>query len=168
MNSQRPTAILVYEAHRPGFSLSTDPTHLDIPVIHRFLSSEAYWSPGIPKEDVEQAIAHSLCFGVYADPISDQPERQVGFARVITDYTTYAYLCDVFILAEFRGHGLGKWLVSCIRAHPRLQGLRRWSLATRDAHGLYAQFGFRPLSNPERMMQITVPEVYKRRADETT
>ncbi len=168
MSAQIPPAIPVYEAQRPGFSLSTDPARLDIPLIHHFLSSEAYWSPGIPREVVEQAIAFSLCFGVYASPTPGLPERQAGFAWVITDYTTYAYLCDVFILAEFRGQGLGKWLVSCIRGHPNLQGLRRWSLATRDAHGLYAQFGFQPLSNPERMMQIVDPEVYRRRADETT
>ena len=154
--------IPLFESHLSGFTLSTDPARLDIPAIHRFLSTEAYWCQGIPLAVVEKAIVHSLCFGVYADPASDQPERQVGFARVIADYATYAYICDVFILQEYRGHGLGKWLVSCIREHPHLQGLRRWSLATYDAHGLYAQFGFQPLNNPERWMQLVDPDVYKR------
>jgi len=149
----------VFESHRPGFVLSTDPARLDIIAIHHFLSTEAYWCLGIPRPVLERAIAHSLCFGVYKDGASEQ---QAGFARVISDYATYAYICDVFILREYRGLGLGKWLVSCIRSHPNLQGLRRWSLATRDAHGLYAQFGFQPLSNPERWMQIVDPDVYKR------
>ena len=153
------TDISIFESHQPGFTLSTDPALLDIPSIHHFLSEEAYWCQGIPLPVVEKAINHSLCFGINHDI---QPRLQVGFARVITDYATYAYICDVFISKEYRGLGLGKWLVSCIRAHPQLQGLRRWSLATRDAHNLYAQFGFQPLSNPERWMQITDPDAYKR------
>jgi len=151
-----------FESHVSGYTLSTDPARLDLLTIHRFLSIEAYWCQGIPLPVVEKAIAHSLCFGVYADATEDLPERQVGFARVITDFATYAYICDVFILQEYRGHGLGKWLVSCIREHPHLQGLRRWSLATRDAHSLYTQYGFQPLSNPERWMQITDPDAHKR------
>jgi GNAT superfamily N-acetyltransferase len=150
--------ILLFEAKHDGYTISTDPDRLDISTIHRFLSTEAYWCPGIPLVVVEKAIAHSLCFGLY----DDRSNRQVGFARIITDYATYAYLCDVFILSEYRGHGLGKWLVGCIRGHPHLQGLRRWSLATRDAHSLYAQFGFQPVTNPERLMIIADPDVYKR------
>lgn len=147
-----------FELRLPGFLLSTDQTLLDIPAIHRFLSNEAYWCHGIPLSVVEKAINHSLCFGVY----QEGPLRaQVGFARIITDYATFAYLCDVFILEEFRGRGLGKWLMTGIRAHPHLQGLRRWSLATRDAHGLYTQYGFQLLNNPERWMQIVDPDVYK-------
>lgn len=153
------TFIPVFETRQTDFLISTDQTFLDLLVIHRFLSTEAYWCQGIPFEVLEKAINHSLCFGVYHE---GQTRKQVGFARVISDYATYAYICDVFVLKDFRGSGLGKWLMSCIRAHPSLQGLRRWSLATRDAHGLYAQFGFQPLSNPERWMQIIAPDVYKR------
>lgn len=153
------TDMPAFESQRPGFVLSTDPARLDIAAIHSFLSTEAYWCLGIPRLVLESAIAHSLCFGVYK---TGMPEQQAGFARVISDFATFAYLCDVFILREYRGLGLGKWLVSRIQAHPNLQGLRRWSLATRDAHGLYAQFGFRPLSSPERWMQIVDPDVYKR------
>jgi GNAT superfamily N-acetyltransferase len=154
--------IPVIEAFFDKFILSTDSRRLNIAVIHRFLSTKAYWCQGIPLEVIEKAIAHSLCFGVYHQPENNAPEQQVGFARVITDFATYAYLCDVFILEEFRGRGLGKWLVSNIRDHPQLQGLRRWSLATRDAHGLYAHFGFQPVSNPERWMQIVDTNAYQR------
>jgi len=156
--------IPIFEAQRDGYTISTDSSHLDVLTIHRFLSTEAYWCSGIPLAVVEKAIAHSLCFGIYTVELNqkDGSHRQVGFARVITDYATYAYLCDVFILTEYRGRGLGKWLVGCIRTHPHLQGLRRWSLATRDAHSLYAQFGFLPVTNPERLMMINDPDVYKR------
>ena len=154
--------IPVFEEHRGNFSLSTDLQRLDIPTIHSFLSNEAYWCRNIPLQVIEKAIAHSLCFGVYQQASASEQEQQVGFSRVITDYATYAYICDVFILADWRGQGLGKWIVDCIRRHPHLQGLRRWSLATRDAHSLYAQFGFQPVSNPERLMQIVDPEVYLR------
>jgi GNAT superfamily N-acetyltransferase len=150
--------ILLFETSQSGFTISTDPLRLDLSAIHRFLSTEAYWCLGIPLPVVEKAIANSLCFGVYDDDLNSQ----VGFARVISDYATYAYLCDVFILTEYRGRGLGKWLVGCIRGHPHLQGLRRWSLATRDAHSLYAQFGFQPATNPERLMFIADPNAYKR------
>lgn len=166
MSQHNPSGVSVFEDRQPGFSLSSDLDRLDIGVIHQFLSGEAYWCQGIPRPVLERAIAGSLCFGVYTDPTADQPERQVGFARVITDYATFAYLCDVFILAEYRGCGLGKWLVKSIRCHPNLQGLRRWSLATRDAHGLYAQFGFQPVSNPERWMQVVDLDVYRKQADE--
>ena len=124
-------------------------------VVYRFLSKDAYWSPGVPRETIERAVAHSLCFGVYA------PDgAQVGFARLVTDRATYAYLADVFILSDHRGQGLSKRLMEAIVAYPELRGLRRWMLATRDAHSLYAQFGFTPLANPLRFMERHNPDVY--------
>jgi GNAT superfamily N-acetyltransferase len=137
------------------FLISTDRDKLDVPLIHSFLCNDTYWAKGIPRSTVERSIRHSLCFGLY------HQQQQAGFARVITDYTTFAYLADVFIVAAYRGQGLSKWLVSTILAHPELQGLRRWVLATADAHGLYKQFGFTPLPHPERFMQIHYPDAYK-------
>src|ERR1700761_4196593 len=133
---------------KKGFSISTDKSLLDFDVIYRFLSEDSYWSQGIPAEKLKRAIENSLCFGVYIR------NTQVGFTRVITDKATFAYLCDVFILPGYRGLGLSKWLIQTIIAYPELQGLRRWSLATADAHGLYRQFGFNPLVKPERWMEI--------------
>ena len=142
--------------HRKGkFVISTDRKRLDLDIVHGFLT-ESYWAGGISREVVTRSIENSLCFGVYGDG------KQVGFARVISDYATYAYIGDVFVLESHRGHGLGKWLMECIMGHPRLQGLRRWSLATMDAHGLYTKFGFTPLKVPERHMERHDPEVYKR------
>jgi GNAT superfamily N-acetyltransferase len=137
------------------FSINTDKTKLDYGIIHRFLR-ESYWAEGIPLKTVKKGIENSLCFGVY------HQGRQIGFARVITDYATYAYLGDVFILANYRGRGLSKWLVEVITGHPELQGLRRWMLATRDAHGLYVQFGFKGLKAPDRWMEKHNPDVYRR------
>ena len=137
------------------FSINTDKTKLDYGIIHRFLR-ESYWAEGIPLETVKKGIEKSLCFGVY------HQGRQIGFARVITDYATYAYLGDVFILANYRGRGLSKWLVEVITGHPELQGLRRWMLATRDAHGLYVQFGFKGLKAPDRWMEKHNPDVVRR------
>jgi GNAT superfamily N-acetyltransferase len=126
-----------------GYVVSTDPGRLDIERIHRFLTT-AYWSTGIPLGVVRRSVANSLPFGLYA------PDgQQVGFARVVTDKATYAYLGDVYVEADHRAHGLGKFLVSCVLAHPELQGLRRWALATADAHDLYARHGFKPPSNPD-------------------
>jgi GNAT superfamily N-acetyltransferase len=142
------------EFQRGEYTLSTDPAKLDLTLTHEFLSQQAYWSRGIPYEVFARSVEHSLSFGVYFDG------RQVGFARVITDYATFAYIGDVFILEEYRRRGLGKWLMECMKDHPDLQGLRRWMLATRDAHSLYSQFGFEPLSHPERIMEIFDPEVY--------
>lgn len=122
-------------------------------VIHSFLS-HTYWSPGIPVAVLQKAIDGALCFGVFTG------QQQIGFARVITDKATFAYLADVFIIDEFRGKGLSKWLMEVIMAHPDLQGLRRFLLATRDAHGLYRQYGFSDLSTPENWMQIHRPNVY--------
>lgn len=135
----------------PLFHLSTDPARLDIEAICAFLQ-RAYWAQGRRRETVERTLQHSLCFGVY------DRQRQVGLARLVTDYATFAWLCDVFIDETYRGHGLGKWLVAATLAHPELQGLRRWLLATRDAHGLYRQFGYQPLSAPERWMERFNPQ----------
>jgi len=145
----------VLEYRRGDFLISTDRSRLDLDVVHGFLT-ECYWARGIPKEVVARSIQHSLCFGMY------HAEKQAGFARVISDYATYGYLGDVFVLEPYRGHSLGKWMMQCIMAHPCLQGLRRWNLLTRDAHGLYAQFGFTPVKTPERYMEIHDPGVYSR------
>lgn len=131
-----------------GYEVSTDPARLDFERIHRFLSS-SYWSPGIPRDVVERAIANSLPFGLYAPS-----GEQAGFARVVSDRATYAYLADVYVEAEHRGRGLGKLLVSCVLEHPDLQSLRRWALATADAHGLYRRYGFGPPSTPQTHMYI--------------
>ena len=127
-------------------------------VVHGFLT-KCYWAKGIPREVVACSIKYSLCFGVYAQ------NKQVGFARVISDYATYAYIGDVFVLEPFRGRGLGKWLMECVMQHPRLQGLRRWSLVTSDAHGLYEQFGFGPLKKPQNYMELHRPHVYQQTGD---
>ncbi|MGO9087520.1 MAG: GNAT family N-acetyltransferase [Candidatus Sulfotelmatobacter sp.] len=164
------------EYRRGEYLISTDPARLDLDVIHGFLTN-CYWAKGIPREVVARSIQHSLCFGVYDDSIgSPRPAKearpfgklraghgapQVGFARVVSDFATVAYLGDVFILESHRGRGLSKWLMECIMQHPALQGLRRWILLTRDAHGLYAQFGFTPVKAPERYMELHRPEIYE-------
>jgi GNAT superfamily N-acetyltransferase len=137
------------------FTLSTDRSRLDLDVIHGFLSG-CYWSQGIPRRVVERAVAGSLCFGIY------EGGRQVAFCRVITDGATFAYLADVFVLPEYRGRGLSKWMMQCVREHPDLQGLRRFLLGTKDAHGLYRQFGFAPPRDPSIRMEIHDPHVYAR------
>lgn len=124
-----------FEYHKPSFTISTDPARLDLDVIHGFLY-HCYWSPGVPREVVAQAINHSLNFGLYEE------NQQIGFARVISDYTSFAYLSDVFVLPSQRGHGLGVWLIECVINCPALQSIRSFTLATRDAHGLYRKFGF--------------------------
>lgn len=140
---------------RDQYTISTDKSRLDLSVIHHFLTN-SYWAKGIPLEIVQKAVEHSFCFGVY------DGTAQIGFARIITDYATFAYLADVFILESHRGQGLSKWLISCIISHPELQGLRRFMLATRDAHELYRNYaGFQNLSAPERWMEITRPNIYQ-------
>ena len=134
--------------------IDTDRNRLDVPLIHGFLTS-SYWAEGIPIDVVRRSIEGSLCFGIYEDG------RQVGFARVISDYATFAYLADVFVLESHRGRGLSKKLMAAIVAHPQLQHLRRWLLATRDAHRLYEQFGFQPLAAPDRFMELHDPAVYQ-------
>jgi len=143
------------ELHRDSFIVTTDPARLEIDFIHGYLT-RSYWAEGITRETVERSIASSLCFGVY------EGEKQVGFARVITDYATFAYLADVFIIESHRRRGLSKFLMECIVNHPQLQGLRRWTLGTRDAHELYTKYGFTPLAKPDRFMERHNPEVYKR------
>jgi GNAT superfamily N-acetyltransferase len=136
-----------------GYSISTDKARLDPRAIHAYLT-RSYWSPGIPIEIVERAIEHSMCFGVF------HGEAQVGFCRVVSDQATFAYLCDVYILEEHRGRGLSKRLIEFVQARPELQGLRKFMLGTRDAHGLYAQYGFKPVANPQNIMEIRDPDVY--------
>src|SRR5215831_18690072 len=137
------------------FEISTDPARIDLGLGYGFLTN-CYWAKGIPQKTVRRSIQHSLCFGIY------KGSRQVGFARVITDRATFAYLGDVFVIKDYRGQGLSRWLMECIKGHQDLQGLRRWSLITRDAHGLYQQFGFKALASPERWMEIHDPTVYSR------
>jgi len=145
---------MVHEWRRGEYSISTDKGRLDVAMIHGFLTM-SYWAAGVPMEVVKRSIEHSLAFGVF------KGDQQVGFARIITDYATFAYLGDVFILEPFRGRGLSKWLMEVIVGHPDLQGLRRWVLLTRDAHGLYRQVGFTEPSRPERYMELHFPDVYK-------
>jgi GNAT superfamily N-acetyltransferase len=147
------------ENQPPEFFISTDPSLLDMAVIHGFLRT-SYWAKDIPITIIERAIKHSLCFGVYENHPEIGPV-QVGFARVISDYATFAYLCDVFIISDYRGRALSKALVEEIVEHPDLQSLRRWMLVTLDAHGLYEQFGFQKAVHPERHMEIHRPGIYE-------
>ena len=144
-----------------GYVVSTDPDRLNLDFIHAFLVT-AYWSRGVPRDTVERAIANSLPFGLYA-PTGEQ----AGFARAVTDYAAYAYVGDVFVTPEVRGRGLGKFLVSCVLTHPQLRGLRRWALATADAHDLYRQFGFGPPAQPDIHMFIerSAAELWSSAAD---
>ena len=143
-------------ASKGDYIITTDRSKFDIHAIHDFLS-HAYWSKDIPFDTVKRSIENSLCFGVFHD------EKHIGFARIITDYATIAYLGDVYILPEHRGHGLSKWLMEQVTSHPELQGLRRWILATRDAHKLYEQFGWTALSKPDRFMERFDPDVYAKK-----
>jgi GNAT superfamily N-acetyltransferase len=133
--------------HRDEYTISTDRARLDVDAIADYLQNQAYWARGRSREIIEHSIQHSENFGVY------RGTQQVGFARVVTDYATFAWLCDVFVLPSEQGHGLGKWLIETVLAHPDLQVLRLWYLKTRDAHGLYRQFGFRELEDPARSME---------------
>lgn len=148
----------IYETTKDEYFISTDKNKLDVPFIQNYLSNESYWAKNIPDETVQKSIDGSFCFGIFVNKndAAVQPGnknyQQVGFARVITDHATFAYLADVFIIEEFRGRGLSKWLMKEIMEHPGLQGLRRWMLATKDAHGLYTKFGFAALDKPERVM----------------
>ena len=136
--------------HHNGYTISTSKRKLNVARVHQMLSDEAYWARGRTREAVARSIKHSLCFGVY------QGDEMVGFARIITDYTTHVYLCDVLITEAHRGRGLGKWLMACILKHPELQTVYRWFLLTRDAHGLYEQFGFHNAEDPTRYMERVV------------
>lgn len=145
---------MVTEYRRGEFLISTDPKRLNRDVVHGFLTN-CYWAKGISRDIVARSIKHSLCFGIY-----EESGVQVGFARVVSDFATVAYLGDVFVLESHRGRGLSKWLMECVMRHPALQNLRRWILLTRDAHGLYSQFGFTPVKAPERYMELHQPNVY--------
>jgi ribosomal protein S18 acetylase RimI-like enzyme len=139
------------------YVISADPDKIDLDAVHAYLT-RAYWCEGIPKHLLAKAIAGSLCFSLF------DGDRQIGFARVVTDRATFAYLCDVYVVEEYAGRGLGKWLIQEMQSHPDLQGLRRFVLVTRDAQGLYSQFGFQPLENSARYMEIVRPDIYKRGA----
>ena len=147
------------EWRREGFVLSDDPARVDLDVVHGFLAS-CYWAQGIPREVVERSVRGALNFSLWTEPGFAGP-RQIGFARVVSDLATVAYVGDVFVLEEFRGRGLSKWMMQVVVEHPRLQGLRRWILLTRDAHRLYESVGFRSLAAPERWMERWDPEVYR-------
>jgi GNAT superfamily N-acetyltransferase len=136
-----------------AYEVTSDVARLDVRAIHAFLAT-SYWSPGVPLSVVQRAVDNSVCFGVLCDG------EQVAFARVVTDKATFGYLADVYVLEAHRGRGLSHKMLEAIKAHPDLQGLRRMLLATRDAHGLYRQYGFRPLAAPDRLMEIHVPDVY--------
>ena len=136
----------ILEVHKDGYTISTDPARLDMDAIADMLT-RAYWAKGRPRERTERAIAHSLVFGVY------DGNRQIGMARVVTDYSIFAYLCDVFIREEHRARGLGTWLIETVMSHPDLTPMRRWVLVTDDAHGLYQKFGFTSIEDPEHWMQ---------------
>ncbi len=136
----------IFERHRDHFTISTDPARLDVDVIADMLS-RSYWADKRTREQLERALSNSLVFGLF------DGSCQIGLARIISDFSIFAYLCDVIIHEEYRGQGLGKWLMETVHSHPDLQGLRRWFLATRDAHGLYSQYGWTPLNSPERWME---------------
>lgn len=146
----------IYELRKNSFTISTDAARLDIRFVHSFLSTQSTWAKGIPFETAERSIRYSLCFGVY------DGQTQVGFARIISDFATIAYLGDVFIIPSHRGMGLSKWLMEAILSHPHLQGMRRWILVTADAHGLYEQYGFKKLANPGGYMELHDPAVYSK------
>ena len=139
---------------KDNFKITTDKSQLDVAAIYSYLSQHSYWAKNIATQRVQRACDNSLCFGLY------DSNGQIGLARVITDYATFAYLCDVYVLPAYKGKGLGKWLMACVMAHTDLQQLRRWLLATKDAHGLYEQFGFGPLSKPDRHMELKNTEVF--------
>ncbi len=146
-----------YEVTQGEFLISTNPELLDVKAIHQYLSQESYWAQNIPLATVKKSLKHSLCFGMY------DGSKLIGFARLVTDMTAFAYLCDVFVIETYRKRGLSKWLMQTIHTHPELQGLRRWMLGTRDAHGLYKQFGWEVLPDDmcKRFMQLHFPNVYQ-------
>jgi len=141
--------------YKDDYCISTNRAKLDVNAIHNFLSTQSYWCQNIPIQTVIKSIDNSLNFGLY------YKDKQIGYARIISDYSTFAYLADVYVLPEHRGNGLSKWMMQTIMLHPELQGLRRWVLLTADAHGLYKQFGWKDISNPEKYMEIHYKDVYK-------
>jgi GNAT superfamily N-acetyltransferase len=145
-----------------GYRISTNKKMMNAKIIHQYLSEESYWAKNIPLVLVRKIIINSFCIGLF-----DAQKKQIGFARVVTDYCTFAYLADVFVLEPHRGKGLSKWMMKTLHAQPKLQGLRRWMLATRDAHGLYKQLGWQPVDDPSRLMQIVFPNLYQQTPAET-
>jgi GNAT superfamily N-acetyltransferase len=145
---------------KENFIISDEKEKLDAEYIHDYLSTKSYWAENIPLETVKRSIDGSICFGMYEN------EKQIGFARVVTDKATFGYLADVFIDENYRAQGLSKWMMEIIMAYPELQGLRRWMLGTRDAHSLYEKFGFEPLENPKRIMHIYNADVYNKASGE--
>ena len=147
-------------ARRDGYEVSDDRARLDREAVHRYLATQSYWAQEIPRATLDRAIDHSLCFGLYRDT------ALVGFARVVTDRATFAYLCDVFVLPTVQGRGLGTWLIECVVAHPDLQGLRRFCLMTKDAHTLYQRFGFTAIGDPKRYLELfsPAPGLYRKEA----
>lgn len=137
------------------FTISTDKSKLDLTVIHDYLANQSYWSKNIPKERIRKSIANALCFGIY------YKDTQIGYAKVVSDFSTMAYLGDVFVLEDYRGQGLSKWLMETIMSHPELTGLRRWILLTSDAHELYKKFGWQPIASPEKWMEIHRPDIFR-------
>ena len=148
----------MYEVLQNEFCISTDKSKLDINIIHNYLCDESYWAKNIPVETVERSIEGSCCFGLYVK--ENSISKQIGFARVITDFATFGYLADVFIIETYRGKGLAKWMMEMIMKHPEMQGLRGWLLATKDAHALYAKFGFSLLENTGRFMRLSTFDQY--------
>lgn len=154
---------MIQEWRRDGYTISTDPARLDVDAIHEYLAS-SYWAEGIPLETVRRSIEHSVNFGVYHDAaVAEGNAPFAGYGRVITDRATFGYLGDVFVLEPHRGRGLSKFLMECVSKHPELQGFRRWVLLTRDAHGLYRQYGYTGLEKPDRYMERWAPTVYRSR-----
>ncbi|WP_177735659.1 GNAT family N-acetyltransferase [Flavobacterium inviolabile] len=137
------------------FTISTDKSKLDLTVIHDYLANESYWSKNIPKERIRKSIANALCFGIY------YKDKQIGYAKVVSDFSTMAYLGDVFVLEDYRRQGLSKWLMETIMSHPELIGLRRWILLTSDAHELYKKFGWQPIASPEKWIEIHRPDIFR-------
>ena len=148
----------IYETYQNEFVISTDKSKLNVDIVHNYLCNESYWAKNIPVEIVKKSIDGSCCFGLYIN--ENSIFKQIGFARVVSDCATFAYLADVFIVDTYRGKGLSKWLMETIMNCPELQGLRRWLLATKDAHGLYTKFGFSALDKPERIMGFKPFEEY--------
>ena len=144
--------------HKENYRLTTDAARFDMDVLFRFISEESYWARGMARETFERAVRHSLCFGLF------DGERQIGFGRVVSDFASVAYLNDVFVLEDYRGRGLSKWMMDCILSHPDLEVVRRWLLVTADAQELYRKFGFTPLAAPEEFMELRGPEVSEARA----
>jgi GNAT superfamily N-acetyltransferase len=160
---------MIQEWHDGEYTISTDPARIDVAMVHDFLT-RSYWAEGIPRDIVERSIGGSVAYGIYhRDDRDGTGERQVGFARVISDLATFAYLADVFVVEQYRGRGLSKWLMRCIMAHPDLQVARTWLLATGDAHGLYRQFGFRgvvELNRHEAYMALQLSDIYRQFTEE--